>query len=538
MLSFFICLFTGSSFTIYAQVTKQELAKTINIEELQHPYLFFNNNDKKILLEIIKTDPQAKKIMAELLVEGNRFMKMPFEEKTLYEPKHPRYESDGEATSYMAEVCDAAMTLSFLYQMTGDAEYAKRAIVFAIALSNVPEWVNGAHVFDIIYPRVWPWNVPDDQIVFSYDITAARRARTLAIVYDWVYPVLTLEQRDKIRSALLEKAITRVRGNYDFHWWSTAYRCNWSVVCYAGLGVTAMTLLKENPQLIDVVAESYNRINLTFDQIGEDGGWQEGRGYYGFMLEHGVYFMDALKRLSNGNYNIFHHKKIKDHTFDFGLFALTASFEDSDGRPIGSSSLVNKFTEETGNTTSAWYNEQFVRQDDDIFDIIWPKTTVKPIEPVQKSKFFKTINWAVLRSDFKDPNTVTIATKAGYNDDPHHGHLDIGHFIVTYQNTPFINESGRMGYDEFYFNEDRYDYPQATSEGHNVIIVNGEHQIVAKKKNTAWIEGIGGDILDFRTSEKQDYVLMDPTKAYPGKELKKWRRSIVLEKPVITVVLD
>ncbi len=31
---------------------------------------------------------------------------------------------------------------------------------------------------------------------------------------------------------------------------------------------------------------------------------------------------------------------------------------------------------------------------------------------------------------------------------------------------------------------------------------------------------------------------MDPTNAYPGKELKKWRRHIILEKPVITIIID
>ena len=220
------------------------------------------------------------------------------------------------------------------------------------------------------------------------------------------------------------------------------------------------------------------------------------------------------------------------------MFGLTASFEDSDGDPVGSSSLVNKFVEETGNNTAAWYGEKFIRQNDDIFDIIWPRTTVKAIEPEQKSKLFRTINWAIMRTDFFDPSTVTIAAKAGYNDDPHHGHLDIGHFILTYQGVPFINETGKMSYDEFYFNDDRYEYPQAASTGHNVITVNGEQQIIAKKKNTPWKEGIGGEILDFRTCEKRDYVLMDPTNAYPGKELKKWRRSIILEKPDITIVLD
>ncbi|MDP2982459.1 MAG: hypothetical protein Q8O92_03920, partial [Candidatus Latescibacter sp.] len=35
-----------------------------------------------------------------------------------------------------------------------------------------------------------------------------------------------------------------------------------------------------------------------------------------------------------------------------------------------------------------------------------------------------------------------------------------------------------------------------------------------------------------------DYTLMDLTGAYPGKELKGWRRHLILEKPSITVVLD
>ena len=95
-----------------------------------------------------------------------------------------------------------------------------------------------------------------------------------------------------------------------------------------------------------------------------------------------------------------------------------------------------------------------------------------------------------------------------------------------------------MSYDELYFNNDRYDYVYGSSLGHNVIFVNDEEQIIAKRKNEPWKEKVGGDILDFRTNEKRDYVLMDPTHAYPNKELKKWRRNIILEKPAVTVVLD
>ncbi|MDP4680690.1 MAG: heparinase II/III-family protein, partial [Cyclobacteriaceae bacterium] len=49
---------------------------------------------------------------------------------------------------------------------------------------------------------------------------------------------------------------------------------------------------------------------------------------------------------------------------------------------------------------------------------------------------------------------------------------------------------------------------------------------------------VGGEVKEFRTTENQDYVVMDPTNAYPKKELKKWRRHVILDKPDVTVVLD
>jgi len=131
-----------------------------------------------------------------------------------------------------------------------------------------------------------------------------------------------------------------------------------------------------------------------------------------------------------------------------------------------------------------------------------------------------------------------VAGKAGMNNDPHHGHLDIGHFVVHWQKEYFIRDLGSRGYDEKYFDDMRWDYPQASSIGHNVIFVNGEKQIPGKMRKQPWNYEVGGDVEEFRTSDKQDYVRMNPTKAYPDKELKRWKRNIILEKPEITLVLD
>jgi len=520
------------------QVTKEQLANEIDIHSLQHPYLFFNDKDKHGIMERIKTDPECKTIYDALLAEGHRYLSVPIQEPEPQHPKHTRYVGSDPAEEYESDIEEGARTLAFLYQMTGDEKYAHKAIEFAMDIADWPDWVNPAHHFDIIYSRVWPWNVPDDRVVFSYDITAAGKAISLSTVYDWVYPVLTRPERDKIRNGLMERAITRVRGNYNYFWWSTAYKCNWSNICYSSLGLTALALLKENPELLDVVAEVDNRMDTTFSHIGEDGGWQEGRGYYGYMMRESVFFMDALKRLSNGSENMFRNKNISSHPLDFELYGLTANFEDGGGYPVGPTAMVDKLVNETDSHLGAWYREKFLGQGSEIFDLIWPRTGVKPVEPEQKSKFFRSVNWAILRSSFLDSSTVTVACKAGYNDDPHHGHLDCGQFIVSWFGVPFIRDLGPMRYDEFYFSEDRFDYPYASSAGHNVISVNGEQQIIAKKKNTPWLKGIGGDILKFETGAQRDYVSMDPTHAYPDKQLLKWRRSVILEKPVTTVVFD
>ena len=388
-----------------------------------------------------------------------------------------------------------------------------------------------------------PYNVDDDQINFNFDHVNGDSGRMYAAVYDWLYPALNQAQRDRIRGALIEKVVTRVRGDWEYHWWAWAYRCNWCGVCCSGVGLTGLTLLTEDPQLTDIVAESANRINNLFNELGEDGGWQEGGGYWNYGVHTSTFFADALKRLSGGKYNLFENERLKNNPVSFPIYISVAgntalNFEDSGARRIGSSHLVNKLAAETKNHNAAWYREEYFDAGTDIFDIIWPRADVKPQEPKEKSRLFRTIDWWVMRSDFKDADKVTVAGKAGMNDDPHHGHLDCGHFVVYWKGKAFIRDIGSGSYDEKYFDDLRWDYPQASSIGHNLIFVNGEKQIPAKMRKQPWKEGIGGKILDFRTSDDRDYVVMDPTKAYPGRELKGWRRHVTLDKPEVTVVLD
>jgi len=534
----FLFLFFLQAVCGNAQITKQQIAEALP-GKLTHPYLFFNKAEKNDILSRIRNDKESKQIYERLLVDCNRLMYTAIE-KFPPETDHPRYYSDGKFDQQIGTYSKAALSLAFLYQLTGEERYARKSFDFADALAQLPAWIIKAHEFSIIYDRVWPWNslLNDDNVVFSYDIRSASMGIDMATVYDWCYDAFDKRQRDRLRNALYEKVILPVRNNYDYQWWATSYKCNWCGICFSGLGTASLSMLTEDPSLIDVIAESYNRTGYFLNNLGPDGAWQEGRSYWAYGMGETVYFMESLRRVTQGKFNLLAHERIQKAPVDFALFGLTGEFGDGNGRTVGATSLINKLVEQTSNGVGAWYRNHLLKEGTSIYDLIWPRTAVKEQAPATPSKHFQSIDWAFMRSDFFNPNAMTVACKAGNNDDPHHGHLDVGQFMVYWQNNYFIKDLGNIVYDEQYFTNDRWNYPNATSYGHNLIFVNGEQQKSAKYKDSAWENGVGGKILEFRTSEKRDYTLMDPTKAYPGKHLKKWRRHIVLQKPDVTLLLD
>jgi arylsulfatase A-like enzyme len=523
-----------------APVTTRDMASAIDVPALQHPYLFFSEADKPALRARVQDDPEARAIMERLRTEADRLLGVTVDTAIPNEQKHPRFWTDGVHDRMVGEARRAARTLAFVYQMTGDAKYAQKALAFADALCDLRLWLMRAHEFPIIYSRVWPWGVKDDQVSFNYDIRSGDIALELGIVYDWLYPALSKAQRDRLRGALLGNAILLVRNNYDYHWWATAYRCNWLGIGFSGFGIASLALLTEQPELIDGIAETHARLVRMFDELDVDGGWQEGRGYWAYGMRSCVYFMDALKRLTRGKYDLFQHPRIRSAPAAFALYGLTANFGDGTGAAVGSTHLLNKLVAETRDTDAAFYRASLLPAGADMFDIVWPRGTVEPVEPAVRSRHFRGIDWAVMRSAFNDPETMTVATKAGANDDPHHGHLDVGQVVVTWRGQAFIADHGwgKYFYDEKYFDEARWTYPVAGSEGHNLVFVDGETQLSAKYKDKPWAPGIAGRILEFRTSPGRDYTLMDNEGAYARTHLKGWRRHVVLDKPVTTVLLD
>ncbi len=527
-----VCLNQAFAAVPAADVTAEQIAAAMP-KELSHPYLYFTEADKPAIRERIANDPVCARIYADLKAKADSYLNA----KSVRRPD--------------------VTALAFVYQMTGDKRYAQRAFEFM--------------------PKEYP------PVNGGFDLNASRACRGLAPIYDWLYTGLTEEQRAHLRTGLLRQ-INLVRGKYDNTWWVTAYRCNWNGVCNSGAGVAAIAMLADDPTMVDVLAQSYNGIYRLYDELGRDGDWTEGVNYWSYGVFVSMLFGDSLNKLTDGKFNLFEHEKIVANPVTFGIHTLipvgphvakpydargrewkSVNYEDSGSKREDSTFNYNKMAEATGSGEAIWLRDTIFGADagDSVFDIIWPKPAIKPVTPAVASKHFRDYGWVVMRSDFESVDKVIVSAVAAEHRDPtreiyiarfkgadlipasekpwgielkhdmyffSHGHLHAGTFNVYWQGEAYICDLGAPAYPKDFWTPQRWDHIFANSLGHNTVIVNGEQQISGL--------GIGGKILEFRTGNSRDYTLMDMTAAYPGKELKKWQRHLILDKPTATVVLD
>ena len=88
-------LILAISFSLNAQVSKEDMLKSIKIDKLQHPYLFFTNAEKPTMLKRIQSNPESKDVWAALLQKGHRWMYFRLRDPAPLPPKHPRYAASG-----------------------------------------------------------------------------------------------------------------------------------------------------------------------------------------------------------------------------------------------------------------------------------------------------------------------------------------------------------------------------------------------------------------------------------------------------------
>ena len=209
-------------------------------------------------------------------------------------------------------------TLALAYRLSGERAFRDAAV--AELRRAIDEW------------RIWVDTAHDP----PYDLMSGELAMTLAIGYDWLYPDLSREERE-----LLERGGERALTNYlegveKKRFWFTASH-NWNPVCNGGAALLALALGDVSPRAARVLELAVPAMDHYWNHLAEDGGWDEGTGYWAYGHRYAFMAAEALGRAGGrGGWDRFAQPGPARTGFFPIVFnpgtKLSASFGDSAGR--------------------------------------------------------------------------------------------------------------------------------------------------------------------------------------------------------------
>lgn len=419
----------------------------------QHPRLIAKAEDFKRIAAMKATDAYVKDAYAKLVIAGDEIIKAP--PPTFVIPDGKRL----LATS--RRVVDHVSTLAFLYNVSGEKRYAERAWQELLAASQFPDW-NPTHFLDV------------GEMTYAF-----------AIGYDWLYDYWNADQKRIIRSALMEKGLSRALWAYEGHatretgWWPKVPH-NWNQVCNGGIGVGALAIADEEPKLAaSILKYVVAYLPLAMKHFAPDGAWNEGPGYWGYATRYNVAIIASMYSALGKDFGL---SDIEGFS-KTGLFPMyfnspiDKAFNYADG---GDGAIKGAqlfwFAKRFNQPEAAQYQDKYKQADP--YALIWypPALLKSAASQLPTDAYYREAEVASMRSKWNDPNATFVSFKAGDNK-ANHSHLDIGSFILDALGERWIVDLGADDYNmPGYFgtgqNGQRWQYYRTRAEGHNTIVIN------------------------------------------------------------------
>ncbi|MDP6776879.1 MAG: heparinase II/III family protein, partial [Candidatus Latescibacteria bacterium] len=457
-----------------------------------HPYVFLTQRDVPDLVAKSKVAP-TREMWVQVKSEADRLAQD--------RPTHP----EGEVTVDEARPSSGALrTLGLVYALTGDNDYVDRAIADIELILAANSWSHPKHNAEA-------------------DLVSAEISCSLGLAYDWMHDALSEDLRERMRKAIISRGLEPiVEATENRVWWTHWYRCNWGSVIYGQAGVAALSLLAEEPRAVDWVRLCIEKMSQYGKALGTDGSWAESVSYACYAWSNATLFMDALKRVTDGEINLFDNPRLR--RFPEWLTHLLVP-DESGFVPFSNcgagagfrGDYLYRFASEYQDGPTQWIAERMSGRGS-VFGFLWydARVVARPPRDLPLAKVFEHIDWAVLRTRWEDPNAVLLGFKGGQKDWDHNHH-DTNGFVLYAYGRPLIT-------DLFYPHE----IWGCETEAHNTIMVNGRDQ-----RGTVRLQGCRGRhehwgvVSDLIDSPWYTRFVGDASQAYEPEDVNSFVREVV-----------
>lgn len=349
--------------------------------------------------------------------------------------------------------------------------------------------------------------------------------------------------RERIRVEIDRRILTPNLERDDFWWmgfdgglinnWNPWVNSNW---------LTAVLLIEEDEaRRAEAIYKIIRSLDLFIDSYPEDGGCDEGPGYWSRAGGSLFDTLELLHMASDGAIDIFDKRLIREmgkyiyRSYIAGDYFI--NFADAGARIQIEPALVFRYGRAIDDTLMTGFAAfkaresgfgsgyipgrfgQLNRQLPALFSLNELHNT-SPLEPLLGEVWLRDIQVMTGRSDSENYDSFFIAAKGGHNDESHN-HNDIGNFIIYHDGQPVIIDVGAGEYTAKTFSKDRYEIWNMQSAYHNLPTING----IMQKEGYAYK---ARDVFAKSDRTKVQFYL-DISNAYPEEaKVKSWFRKLTL----------
>jgi hypothetical protein len=487
-------------------LTPQSLTQLVKKE---HPRLLVEESQFVQLQRLIKHNAAAQEWYAAHRRAAGRFL-----------VESPcSYKSAGENGMLASSrgVLDRVYTLALVYKVEGGSRYLHRLWEELEAAAAFPDW-HPQHFLD-----------------------TAEMTHAFAIAYDWLFSSWTEPQRQVLARAIIEKGLKPALAAYQDQektgWWA-ASPFNWNLVVNSGIGIGALAVSAEAPEVAaKVLDRALHSLPLALAKFSPDGGSYEGPLYWGYGTFYTCAFLAALDTALGNDFGLAQAPGLAATGF-FPLYLTgptgkTFNYADSPEKIPWLAQLfwlARKFNQPLFTLPACSSPRSHA------LGLLWRDfaASLKPDHHLPLDKYFQGVEVVTMRSSWQDDRGIFVALKAGDNQ-AGHAHLDLGTFVLDAQGQRWAMDLGPDDYNlPDYFGCGRWDYYRTRAEGHNTLVIDPGRGPDQDPKALARIRG-------FHSSPQLAWAIADLTPAYAQKARKVWRglalvnrRQVLIEDEIET----
>jgi hypothetical protein len=321
---------------------------------------------------------------------------------------------------------------------------------------------------------------------------------------------------------------------------------NWNPwICSNWLN-TALLLEKDDNRRTDMVYRILNVLDQFLNPYPQDGGCDEGPGYWNAASAS---LFDNIAMLNDATNNSFQYVYEDEKVKNMGRFIYRAQisekyfldFADASPQPGMDGDMIYRFGKAIEDTdmmkfgafyrhpSTARVGHMFFRNFYSLFlqnELQQAATGL----PLPQNVWLPDLEVMIARDQEKTTRGWFIAAKGGNNDESHN-HNDIGNYIVYYDGYPLLIDVGSGTYTARTFGSHRYDIWFNQSDYHNVPAINGVAQDAGANFKASHVAS--------RSEKSFSQFSLDIASSYPENAgVISWQRTVRLNRGKSVAISD